>query len=697
MKFVGTKKASPVIYGNDVPHERDLYWVKPEEIPTKIKEYQLFLKDYIVDRRWWDKQFYRCHKGYVVKNMVDFNGGDIFIDGFNVEVQPNGSRYIPHIDCKITNQGDLWIPPKMYFYLNFWNISKENKITGRKSMDHPDFTDLSFENWMLRYKSWKAQLDILWAKCRQRGLSEEEAADTGYDFLFYNDIQIAIVGGLDIYNNNTFNMVKRGIGQLYNTQFYKEIKKNDESLMTTKNTGSEIHSRTAKDNKQILSGLNRLIKAHLEEIGIMKKGMAPGIAEFIKPSIKTRGRNRTGFISYVGTSGIYADGVEDMETMLYNPDKYELLSIPNVYDKNIEPGTKIACFIPAWKFRIRDDDGNSLKTESIKDVQEERASKLPKDRAILIAAEPLETREMFDITSGGYFGDDIIHHCNVARSRIIMHSELQIVERGFLVMKNPSDPLRGFEKRPWDAVEWISNNEEGDIGIAEKPQRDSEGNAIPGLYDIATDSYDQDESKTSSSKLACGVYKNYNTKANYEERGIFNNFVALYLDRPSVDQGGRNEAYSNSAKLTLWYTGYNMIEYSKILIFQYYEDFGLEGFLRLRPDFVISNMVLKSEVSNKYGFPGALVPQALVKLKDWLMVPENIDNCPFEEMLKAWARFKIDPKYNCDITIMSALGIVSVEDTLLQLKGQTRKENQKMEQTFKGYKTVNGILKAIYA
>jgi len=686
MRFKDTKRFSPVIYENDIPHDRDLYWISPEAIPTKVRDLEKFMKKFIIDRTWWDRQRTRCVHGYIVRDAVDFEGGDVLVDGLNVIVNADGTRYIPHLDYTINADGDIWIPGRMYTYLNFWKISREDRMTQMKTLGNPYFTDLSFENWLIRERMRKEFKDNGWFKCRQKGLSEEEACDTGWCFLFLNDIQVAIVGGEDIYNDNTFKMVKRGVYQLYNTQFYKEIAIDNSDMFKTLNTGVEIHSRTAKNNAQILSGLNSLYKAHLEEIGIMRAGLSREIASFVKPSIRTLGGRRTGYITYTGTSGKYEDGVEDIEKMLYDPNAYDLLTFKNIYSKDVDPESITANFIPAWKFKVIDDDGNSLKAESLKLIEEERKQLKSSEKAIKIASEPNTPEEMFSITAGGFFGEVISHQCSEARSLIITHKKLQRLERGFLHFKD--------RRKPWEGVEWEIDEDKGDVVIAEHPCRDGEGKVIDDLYEQGTDSYDFSEAMTSSSKLASLVYKKYNKDVRLEENTIFNNFVALYLDRPTLEQGGRETAYENAAKLSIYYHTLNLIEYTKIAIFDYYEKWGLEGYLKLRPDFVIAQMVERTDVSNKYGFPGSLVPHALIKFKDWL-TPDNIFNCPFDELLKLWAKFKIAKNYNCDITIASSLCVISVEDQLLSNMGSStdRKVN---ERTFKGYKQMNGMLMPVY-
>lgn len=690
MIFKGTNRFSPVARKLDLPHERDLFHVKPQEIPTKQNELKSFLRRYTPDIAWWDKQLYRCRMGYTVRGAVDFSGGDVFVDNLNMVVNDDGSRTIPYLNYTINPNGDLWIPGPMYFYLNFWKISIEDKVNKKKSYDHPWFTDLSWENWMIRHLARILEKDEAWEKCRQRGISEEEACETGWIYCFLDDCQVAIVAEEDFYNRNTYNMFRNGLAELYNTQFYRTIKLNNDKVLTSKYTGMEVYSRTANGNAQVLSGLNKLYKVHMEEIGIMREGLSAEIAQFAKSSIKTRGQHRTGLIVYTGTSGIYADGVVDMEKMMYHPEQFDLFEVPNIYDDGVDAGSKIACFIPAWKFRIMDDDGNSLRKESLEDIAEERKKMDPRKRSILIASEPVNTKEMFEISMGGFFGDYVIHHCNEARNLIVSGKRIVPIEIVRLEWKVPS--------RPWEGVEIIPDPENGDVLIAERPKLDSDGNVVEDLYLQGTDSYDQNEANTSESKLFSGIYKGFNKKSKFGEEEILDNFVAIYLDRPSEQQGGRITAYENTAKLSVLYRCRNMIEYSKIVIFDYYERMGLEGFLALRPDYIIAQLIDRSDVSNKYGFPGQHVLQGLTKLTDWLKVIEHIYNCPFEQVIRAWGKYKRAKGYNCDITIGTMLCIIFLADISIMLEQGTEHQDRPKPLQFKGYRQdSNGVIVEVYA
>jgi hypothetical protein len=193
------------------------------------------------------------------------------------------------------------------------------------------------------------QKDNIFAKSRQRGLSEEEACNLAWFFLMLDDVQLAIVSGEDKYTQNTYNFVKRGIDRLKRSQFYKHIGTNNDDVLRTKYTGAELYARTALTNTQVVSSLSPFFIL-LEEIGIWKKGFVKEVAEFVRPSLEATSY-KTGWIQYIGTGGDVEDGVDDMEYILYNPIEAGVLEFDNIYE---ESNTKIGGFIPAWKFEVID-------------------------------------------------------------------------------------------------------------------------------------------------------------------------------------------------------------------------------------------------------------------------------------------------------------------------------------------------------
>ena len=660
-----------------------MYWHNPLTIPKSKKDFQDFIKreNIIIDRHWWERQRRRCINGYFVDDAIDYEGGEVFVEGVNT-FRDGDTISIPHLGVTIKGKR-VYISGKHYFYLNFWIIQREDRELGRKIVGNPFFTDLSYENWWIRERMRTERKDNMLAKARQKGASEEEAADTSYDFCFLQDVQLAIVGGQSDYNDRTFMMVKRGLANLYNTQFYKELSINTSDFIMSKYTNARLYSRTAKGNSQILSGLTPY-HVKLEEIGIMEKGLVKDIIDFVKPSLYVGGR-KVGFLTLIGTGGLADEGVEDMEKMFYNPSEYNLLEFDNVYEEDAL--TKTAYFLPAWKFEIVDDEGNSLKAKSNEFLDAEMDKLDSKGKFQFNVLKPRKPSDIFNIITGGFFGDQIAQWCSETRAYINNHKHARIVERGDLKWKD--------RRKPWLGVDWIPNNDSGIFYVAEHPVLGKNEKARESIYYAGTDSYDQDEAKTSKSKLAALIYKTYDPDTSYSDTKLFNNFVAYYLDRPTTNQGGASVAYENSAKLCVYYSAMNMIEYSKILIFSWYEENAMEAYLKPRPDMAIANMVEKSNVSNRWGFHGSLAIHGLKMLRDWCNEEENIRKCPFPELLLAWSKYKISKDYNCDITIGAMLCIVSAENDLMYLKYK-EEDDQTYSRSFKGYKTVNGRLQEVY-
>lgn len=480
--------------------------------------------------------------------------------------------------------------------------------------------------------------------------SQEEACDTGYDFVFLNDSQTAIVGGQDIYNENTMKMVREGLKNLRNTQFYKELMRggDSEEYIRTANTGSEVHSRTAKNNAQVISGLSPS-KAHLEEIGIWTRGLVTSVRSTVLPSIESEG-NKTGYITMTGTGGDMEDGVADMEKMVYNPRKYGLLEFNHLYD-DVDEIVSIARYVPGFRYKIIDSDGNSLCLESIKTVLKQIDEAEEADKYNITVMNALKLSHIFYIKDGGYFGKHISQICNERKAYINTHREAQVVKRYRADLKDPKNLFSGIEM-VYDA--------DGPFMIAEMPERDNSGNVFEYLYRAGTDSYDQDEAAYSTSKGACWIKKGF-----LNANTTYNKYVAGVVERPSTSVGGREIFYRNTAILCIFYNAINLIEWSKILIFKWYEDHNCTSLLKLRPEFVTANMVIDPRAKNKYGIDPSTKSHWLAMQKTFLEVRQNIDKCDFIDLLEAWAKFKYDPsgkKYNCDNTIASSLCTVCEED-----------------------------------
>lgn len=642
MKYVDTYRFSPVANGLDMPANGDYFHMRPEQI---TKEF-LLSQDYMIDREWWYRQKHYSLNGYTVANATS--------DGRSIT-----------------------IPGRYYFYLNFWHIRGINLVTRKKEIIKPRFNDMHLEKFFeVRERMIKEGKNNQWQKSRQRGFSEMGACDIGVEFTFFPGSQSVIVSGEEKYTENMMGMVIRGLDLLINTQFYKkrEVDRNDYIL--SEHSRSEIYALTARNNPQVVSGKSPSL-IYFEEIGIWKKGFVKKAYGYVEPSLEAEGI-KTGYAAFIGTGGEADEGVFDAEEMYYNPDDFNCLQFENCHEKD-PSDVKVACFVPAYYFELTDDDGNSLIPESIEKLIKERDSKSAKARFLHVVTKPIYASESFQVPTGGFFGEQISQYCNERKAYIYTHASEQIVKKGKLIWNDRRDWTKG--------VKW-QFDEDGDFLIAEHPQ---EVNGVMEIYVAGTDSYDQDEASYSDSQGS------YWIKKLFSRNGRFNNqYVAGYIGRPTIEEGGSEAFYEKTALLSAYYKCQNLIEYSKVRIIDWYKSHGFEGLLMERPMFVTAAMIDDSRAQNKYGIDPSSKIHWLKYMSDWLADKTHIDECYFVELLTAWARYRYDPtgrKYNCDTTIASSLCHVASRENEWMIE-ESIKTREPIK--FKKYKEVNGQLVAVY-
>lgn len=652
--FINTRRFSPVIYDeySRMPSKND-----PEYEP------------------WWHEQTKRCLKGYVVPNA--------------------------------TKRGHaIWITGRMYFYLNFWIIFALLETEQRKGNRNPRFTSLDYFKFMAFELMFYLNKDQAFGKARQKGFSEFIACMLAYNFIFLPASQNVVVAGMGDYAEKTFENVKRGLNNLQHTEFYKRRSPDrndyvkaeyrekqpilDEDGNETGATqsvvegfGSEIYCITAKNNTQAVSRLSPFFIVY-EEMGKWAKDTLIETSRFVKPSLVAEGV-KTGWQVFIGTGGDMDESVADVQKLMYHPEKYNLMEYENIFEESMSINTgKVACFIPGYLFEIIDTDGNSLIEESKARLIADREAANDEDAIRDATQKPLYLSEMFMMATGGYFGRDVLRVINDQKRLILNNRDLQIARRGNLVWLDMFDWSKG--------VEWVADEDNGAFIITQHPERDKVGTGYYyNLYNAATDSYDKPESNSSESKGSITIWKNA-IDANH----TFDHWVARLTQRPTELEGGSPMFYENTVKLCMYYGNMdqmNLIEYSNILIFDYYKRWNMEYLLKERPSMIISQNVNESKTTQKYGIEPTFVPHALRMLKERLrqdnytVIRKTYD----VEMLEKWAMFKIDPHYNCDITISCALNIASaIEDRELEVYSDI--DEDKDENDYGGYKKINGSI-----
>jgi hypothetical protein len=651
MKFIDSYRFSPVIHEGDVPWEDDYFHMKPDMVTDE------WLKkgEYEIDEEWWRKQKDRCVNGYTVKNAV-IKGGDAIVDGRDA-IWYGNDVYLPDYDIWLRN-GDVHISGRMYFYLNFWWIYGTDGVSKIKDLMRPLFVDM---DWLFSERielAFRTDKDDAEPKARQKGFSEKGAGMViGYNFTFIRNSVNIIIGGTDDDAEHTMDNTKRGLELLRNTQFYKPrigTSKGIDKLTKwkAKYFGSEIHQITAKDNEQAISRFTPTVVWY-EEVGKWKKKSLLATKEFALPAMQALGI-KTGWNFYIGTGGDMDGGAYDLEEITYNPDSYGCLAFRNKFETELLDSKSTWFTTDLWMKSI-DKDGNSNFAEALKLIELESKGKSLSDRYKHKTQHPIYLADAFYSSDEGYFGKDIILKLHERRHYLRTHRSEQKGIKGRLEWINRKNPFAG--------VEFVHDDENGWITVYEFPKQIN-GSPVLNLYNIGIDSYDQDESEYSTSKGAVEVRKRF-----YDANETYNKFVARVFERPKTENGGAEKFFEHGAMTCIFYNNtQTLIEFSKILIFTWFKNNGFETLLKLRPDLATSTMVDNSKAKNKYGIDPSTKSSWLAALRDTL-TEEVIEQMEDIEQIDAFIRFKYVPggdqrKFNCDITIASALSVVSDMDDI---------------------------------
>lgn len=576
--------------------------------------------------------------------------------------------------------GGIYIPGDYYWYLNFWKIRGKDEKTGRKTLIPPRFLDMDLDYFLAIEKARKAGKHMVVVKARQKGFSEKHAALMGKEFTFFPHSQTIITAGEEKYSNATMRMCIRGLNSLKETEFFKRrqpdtleyiqarYKVIENGATHWKGIHSEIYNITSKNNPQATIGKSPSL------IIFEEAGKFPGLVDafkYIQPALEAEGGEKTGFAIIVGTGGDMEKGAAELEQMFYDPEVYDMMDYSNEYEED-GGDARVGYFCPAWKFKIVDKDGNSLKEKSFEYINSKREaarkSKKVDDFVNTITQDPVVPSEAFMRTGGNMFNQALL---NQQYARLRNNKALtNLGDRGRLEwIKNDLGKISGVS---------FVHDPDAHLLIMEHPEKDDQGDVIMNLYVAGTDSYDKDEAQSSDSKGSCSIYKMFK-----DSNSTSNLFVARYTDRPDTAE----KFYEETAKLCMYYKSPNLIEWSNISIFNWYKNNGFEGYLKERPQIAYAN-VKDSRVNNRYGIDPGTKNEWLIMYRDYIQDYSEVmyDMVQIDKAIK----FRNEKGYNCDITISSSIAICHAKDNV-NIKLNTKKHKTQKEEFFH-YKTNNGIL-----
>lgn len=500
-----------------------------------------------------------------------------------------------------------------YWYLNFWPIRSKKIGVG---YTHPRFLDLDkdfFDNLEICLINGKHFLVL---KRRQMGFSEKIAAVLAYYARFYPACQVGVIAGEERFSKDTFNKCKNGIKSLsrfsrnfadfFATRFIKDTELEFKTGYTEdgvdKGYLSEGFCITTKTNLAAMAGKSFAV-ASLEEFGMMPHSDV--VMQYLIPTMEEGGVLGEGKIIIAGGTGGEMDkGAAYFQKHFYNP------SANNFYAFKNEDGTTTGKFYGAQWYYVTDDSGNSYHYESEYIVRAIRSG-ITSSVSLLtfITQMPLNPAEAF-----------------LTKDDTPFYTEKLSAKRDIL----QANPL--LYKLKYTRFDWIKSTSGEIIGVEQKEGKqhelDIDGDAlypfvqiedfifkdgtksqiylkdtifapifadrrnalqIKGLYQAGTDSYDQDYSSTSSLG-GFAIYKGFLNEAS--DNHIF---VGRMLWRPTK----KEKFYEQTLMACLFCGAYNLIEHSKLMIFNYYYKLGFDDVLANKPTILYQDKDTKT--SNKKG------------------------------------------------------------------------------------------------
>lgn len=300
------------------------------------------------------------------------------------------------------------------------------------------------------------------------------------------------------------------------------------------------------------------------------------------------------------TGGDEDSHFETLKDMFYNPEGYNCLEFDNIWDESATT-KKCGFFIPQYTnldFRDKeghriymDDDGNTLHKKSLEFILEERRKVIENatnsntiDR--YVAEHCITPSEACLEFNGNIFPKkELQEQLALLRTNKNLKNYKQV---GDLTWE-PDGSLRWTIKKSGDITHYPlkkEDNPEGSIVIWEHPNKE----ASAGLYIAGIDSYDYDESSTTSLG-SCIIYKRVQSIEQYSDI-----IVAEYTGRPKT----ADEFYENVRKLLIYYNARAMYENQNKGIFVYFTNKHCDYLLADQPD-IINDIVSNSKVQRKKG------------------------------------------------------------------------------------------------
>lgn len=374
-----------------------------------------------------------------------------------------------------------------------------------------------------------------------------------------------------------------------------------------------------------------------------------------------------------GTEGVDAATLQDM---FYHPKAYNLHEFDNVWDTDTEYGSRCSFFVPAWSNMFMDEDGNTLKDQSINDwvkqrqeIQDAGGETTLLDR--FVAEHPLTPQESMLRIGGNIFPKKLLMS---QLAKIQNNSKLQSMKH-VVDLAWDNGAVIATEKKGGDITRYPLKNgdkPEGSVVIFEYPIEDPPY----GLYIAGCDPYDMDESGTNSLGSVF-IYKRYKPGEAWTDC-----IVAEYSGRPETSDA----FYENVRKLLTLYNATLMFENQCKGIYPYFVQKHCDNMLADQPDDIISEIFKDSKVNRRKGchMTVEIRKYGERKIKEWLIEEyapghQNLERIYSEPLLEEL--LLDDQERNVDRVIALCM-VMIYKEQITQIQIKDAKEANKQVELF---------------
>jgi len=350
---------------------------------------------------------------------------------------------------------------------------------------------------------------------------------------------------------------------------------------------SSVNGISLKDNPEKARGIRGPFIQYEED------GLFPDLitAWGVNREAVESGSSSFGFMMAGGTGGTEGASFEGSRKLFYEPDAYNIYSVDNVYDKNVQGGAKCGFFWGAYMNRHRCYDEITGEPDVIKAMFEiiENRHKIASnsnDPAPLTQAraeKPITPQEAIMRVEGTIFPvadlSDYLQSIKPEEARFIgQHYVGDLIYDPVLgvIWKPNADlkPLRTHE---------VDKNRQGAVEIFELPKRGADGRIQSGRYIAGIDPIDADEGKSLFSILVMDL--------------LTDRIVAEYTGRYAKAE----QCYEIALKLCMFYNCQANYENNLKGLHTYFKHKNALHYLADTPEILKDMDMLKPSMSNPKG------------------------------------------------------------------------------------------------